>query len=546
MPGDHWYRSFLNRHPILTHRTPVAVTSASSNVSENDIKKWFGDIETYLKSKGYFSILEDSRRVYNGDETCFLFCPKLGKVLAAKSEKNVYEVDKGQAKQNLTVMFSFSAAGDVTPPLIILPNKRISKTLSDSVPDHWGIASTENGWMKSEVFIDYIKEIFHKNLVKQQILFPVILFVDGHATHLTYELSKVCSQLQIILVALYPNSTRIMQPADVSCFKPLKTFWKYGVLSWRRENPYCQLGKHHFAPILDKALKNLKGEAIVNGFKSSGLFPWNPESIDYSKCLGKKQREIEHLEEIKTDKKIDYDLFCKMLNTDLLQKLETGKAVENHKNCKYFDILRNIYSKLKPSSALNISIVENSLIEVEQEINEYEIGVAEIEENVQYLEEEILSMSVVFEIARMDNNDEFPESDEILEDKYDDHDEDGQSTNLENIKIKSPKKTESKISNEDVYTPKKKKPKLIISQNIILKSANDSVLETHKSDDNVDPVPNELNIAHYLEKPKTPERSGKRTSTRTSFVLISSDYKKSLQEKEEIKIEKEKKKKEND
>ena len=42
----------------------------------------------------------------------FLLCPKLGKVLAAKSEKNVYEVDRGQAEQNLTVMFSFSAAGD--------------------------------------------------------------------------------------------------------------------------------------------------------------------------------------------------------------------------------------------------------------------------------------------------------------------------------------------------------------------------------------------------------------------------------------------------
>lgn len=160
----------MNRHQVLTQRTPEAVTSASSHVSEKDIKKWFADIETYLKSKGYYSILEEPRSVYNGDETCFLFCPKIGKVLGAKAKRNMYEIDRGQVKQNLTVMFSFSASGDVTPPLIIFPNKRISKAVSDNVPDHWGIASTENGWMKSEAFIDYIREIFYLLTVTQHIL----------------------------------------------------------------------------------------------------------------------------------------------------------------------------------------------------------------------------------------------------------------------------------------------------------------------------------------------------------------------------------------
>lgn len=58
-------------------------------------------------------------------------------------------------------------------------------------------------------------------------------------------------------------------------------------------------------------------------------------------------------------------------------------------------------------------------------------------------------------------------------------------------------------------------------------------------------MPDQKNLLDYLEKTKTPKRSGKRNSTRTSFVLVSSDYKKYLQEKEEIKIEKEKKKEEN-
>lgn len=174
----------------------------------------------------------------------------MGKVTAQKGSKNVYEVDRGQAKQNLTVMFSFSATGDVIPPMIIFPNKRLSKPVAQSVPDDWGIVMSDNGWMKSEIFIDYIKNVFHKSLVKTNVQFPVNLFVDGHRTHLTYQLSRTCTELQIILIALYPNATRILQPADVSSFKPLKSFWKESVLHWRRANPYCQLGKQHFAPIL--------------------------------------------------------------------------------------------------------------------------------------------------------------------------------------------------------------------------------------------------------------------------------------------------------
>lgn len=100
---------FLNRHPILTSRTPEPVTNASSNVSESNIRSWFNDIEQYLNEKHYFEILQDPSRMFNGYETCFQLCPKTGKVLAPKGFKNVYEVDKGNAKSKLTVMFTFGA-----------------------------------------------------------------------------------------------------------------------------------------------------------------------------------------------------------------------------------------------------------------------------------------------------------------------------------------------------------------------------------------------------------------------------------------------------
>lgn len=287
VPGKNWYKAFLRRHPLLVHRTSESVTSASANVAEADIKKWFGQIESYLKEKGYFSILEDPTRIFNGDETCFLFCPKMGKVIAPLGAKNVYEVDQGDAKQNLTVMFTFSASGDITPPLIIYPNKRLSANIQKSIPDHWGIGLSDNGWMKAEIFVDYIKNILHPYIIEKGIKLPIILFLDGHKTHLTYEVCILCNELNIILIALYPNSTRILQPADVSAFKPLKNGWKKAVLEWRRQNPFTKLGKEHFAPILNTALTNLKSETVIKGFEACGLYPWNADRIDFTKCLGR-------------------------------------------------------------------------------------------------------------------------------------------------------------------------------------------------------------------------------------------------------------------
>jgi hypothetical protein len=111
----------LKRHQILTIRTPEAVTSASGNVAEADIRKWFSQIEDYFEEKQYTDILKDPTRIFNDDETAFQLCPKIGKVLTPKGAKNIYEIDQAAAKSNITVMFTFAASGNLTPPMLIYP-----------------------------------------------------------------------------------------------------------------------------------------------------------------------------------------------------------------------------------------------------------------------------------------------------------------------------------------------------------------------------------------------------------------------------------------
>jgi len=129
--------------------------------------------------------------------------------------------------------------------------------------------------MKSEVFYELIANIFYSFVVERGIKFPIILFVDGHKSHLTYQLNELCSNLNIILIALYPDSTRILQPANVAAFRPLKSGWKKGVFEWRKDNNLSTaVTKKDFAPILKKVIdETVKAETLINGFKACGLYP---------------------------------------------------------------------------------------------------------------------------------------------------------------------------------------------------------------------------------------------------------------------------------
>ena len=351
MPGDGWYKAFLKRHPTLCERVPESVTAASGRVSEADIRKWFLNIETYLKEENYFDILNFPDRVFNADETCFMLCPKNKTILAPRGARNVYEIDNAPAKSNLTVLFTFSAKGDITPPFIIYPYKRVPSAIASSVPDTWGVGTSSNGWMKAELFFEYIGNVFHPFLVKKCTQFPVILYVDGHSTHNSYQLSVLCSQLKIILICLYANSTRILQPADVSAFKPLKSYWKKGVLEWRRKHISEALSQEKFAPILQKVIDTyIRPDIIQHGFICTGLCPWNPNAIDYSKCLGKNNtgQNIKNDDEVM----IPRTRFEEIVGVNLMNRLKVSNAKTKQESQEFW-VLHRLWKEFDSSSMEN-------------------------------------------------------------------------------------------------------------------------------------------------------------------------------------------------
>ena len=78
---------------------------------------------------------------------------------------------------------------------------------------------SESGWIDSELFLAWLRKIFLKYSVPQR---PVVLFVDGHKTHMTLDVIDLCQENKVILFCLPPHTTHALQPLDVAVFKSLK------------------------------------------------------------------------------------------------------------------------------------------------------------------------------------------------------------------------------------------------------------------------------------------------------------------------------------
>ena len=142
-----------------------------------------------------------------------------------------------------------SAAGHYTKPLIVFPGvllrvelrNRFYKTFLQGL-----FGNSENGWMDSELFAQWLENGFNVDITQQRITKPVLLLVDGAKVHISIESAEYCVSNGIYLYTLYPNSTHITQRVA------------------------CTVGN------------------AVSSFEESGLFPWNPAKLDTKKLFASK------------------------------------------------------------------------------------------------------------------------------------------------------------------------------------------------------------------------------------------------------------------
>lgn len=282
--GWGWLGKFKNRHNLV-FRSPENLSKASANLTKPNIEGWFASVSAYILNKpGLIEAMSDRSRVMNADKTMVRLNASSDKVLAPKGMKNVFEVTKDD-KAGITTMGTFRADGVACKPFIIYPYNRIPSNLSSNFPhDRATLAATASGWMDTTTFCRYLRSLAQQ-ASESRTEFPLILFVDNHSSHTALESCETAKELNIIMVFLYPNSTFLLQPADVADFRSLKSLWK-------KENRVAKMKeititKLSFAQLFLRAFDKISPLVVTNGFYRCGLFPFDSSNVDYTKCIGK-------------------------------------------------------------------------------------------------------------------------------------------------------------------------------------------------------------------------------------------------------------------
>lgn len=119
-----------------------------------------------------------------------------------------------------------------------------SWTSEEMYPGTW-VASSESGWMNSEIFYQWFSDFCAK--IDQR---PILLIFDGHKSHITYNLIRKARAEQVHLLKLPPHTTDRLQPLDVVCFRPLKVRWDKELSAWNTQHHGAKIPKREFIELV--------------------------------------------------------------------------------------------------------------------------------------------------------------------------------------------------------------------------------------------------------------------------------------------------------
>ena len=266
-PGRHWYQSFLRRNTSLSLETKEILSKMGSVLlTEDQLRGWFYRLKNFLEKKNLLSL--NPKNIFTITGTTFKLLPK----------------SNDTSSEEVSVMFTASASGELLPPMILFDLKKpLDQQIIDKVPEGYWTNTVLEGKMTPDGFYGYISQVFFQWLKQNNHTFPIILFVSGDLSYLTLPLCKFCEDNGIEIIPLYPKATSLLQPLDVALFKPLQTTYTSIMNQWQIQcNSVNFFKQHMFADVLKMALESVDLPTLIcQGFKATGLYPLEPNEVQY-------------------------------------------------------------------------------------------------------------------------------------------------------------------------------------------------------------------------------------------------------------------------
>ena len=344
-----WWQKFKERHPEITRRRGEALeVQRASALNAQNIAPFFEKLKLAFtvckRMSGGVDVT--SARIYNMDEVGFDLNSIKGYVITQKGVRNVPLVTSGN-RTHVTVIACVNAMGLALDPLFLLPGVRRRPNFNLNKFTSADQMSTGSGWINAEAFKDWCQMFINQTKDFRGNNHWSILLLDGHSTHThSLEALSLLNENLILALSLPSHTTSVLQPLDVSVFKPLKTLFQGALQDWRLKTKQ-RLTIDDLPTILgdcwDSAFTNSN---IKSGFRKTGIFPLNENWVEENKSV---------LTEGSGDKSLQFDRLIKRT------KAFYGGEKEVLKACDYLDLAYDPKGSLRESGRSDFADILDSI-----------------------------------------------------------------------------------------------------------------------------------------------------------------------------------------
>lgn len=275
LAGWDWLYGFLARNKDISLRIPEPTSFARAvGVNKPQVSKFFKNLGQIYDNEKF-----TADKVFNMDETGMSTVQRPQKVLAEKGKRNVGALTSAERGRHVTAVCSMSASGQHVPPMFIFPRKRMKSELMEGAPVGTIGRCSPSGYIDMDIFLDFLRH-FVKS-VKCSKESKVLLILDGHTSHTkSIDAISFARDNGVILLSLPPHCSHKLQPLDLAFFKPLNVYYSSECSKWLRSHPGHVITDFQMSHLITPAFaKAASIQTAVNGFRASGIWPYNPEVI---------------------------------------------------------------------------------------------------------------------------------------------------------------------------------------------------------------------------------------------------------------------------
>ena len=283
-PGKDWWRLFMNRwQSELSLRKPQHLSTHRASCSTPQVfDEWFNKVEKLLEVSGLKDLSDEElkQRMWNCDESGFCTSTTSKKILSKRGDRYVHETVGGSGREFITLLGAGCADGTRLPPYVLYKGKNLWSRWMQGGPAGCMYSVSDSGWMESANFFQWFQKMFLPAIRHLTATAPVVLFFDGHHSHLSIRLIELARSNNVHLVCFPPHSTHLIQPLDVGVFGPMKSSWRT-ILKWHQiETCATIVTKHEFPSLISRLWdKSFRPDHLINGFNKTGVCPLSRKAI---------------------------------------------------------------------------------------------------------------------------------------------------------------------------------------------------------------------------------------------------------------------------